>query len=465
MVWLPVSVALVCLCGAILLASFFASDATRNDFERFDDLRRLFLFFALFVGLCAVYVTLYSRPGNVPRRAILATTGAAAALLLASFPVGSKDVFGYAFFGKIWGVYHANPYVVTPADFPADPWQPFLQVRWRNQPVVYGPLFLWQSRPISVIAGDHLWAAIWLHKACATIVLLASLWIAQAILAHSVAETAAPGTWWLALLAWNPLLLFESASGAHNDVTMWFLLLCALWGWRTGRCTAALCVLALSFWYKWYGLLFVPAFLIDTWKQEGARTAVRRAAVWLAAAGIMGLLLLGPLPGSLPTVISGLLHPGAMRGIYPNELSPLLAAVFWPLRVVGLFETDLGFRLFDGIRVTLFAAAVIAILIRQWRAAPSFSTLTESCCLLAAAFFLLLITMLLPWHLLTVIGLAVLCRREPFLLAGVVLTVLGLLSYFLTFAVATLMLGVIVATLWMLRHSAGGWAQLSGRSS
>ena len=66
---------------------------------------------------------------------------------------------------------------------------------------------------------------------------------------------------------------------------------------------------------------------------------------------------------------------------------------------------------------------------------------------------MLLITQLWPWHLLSVIVLGVVCAREPFVLAAVALTVLALLSYFLTFAVATLMLGLVLGALWLLRHS------------
>ncbi len=45
-----VSGAIVGLCGGVLVASFATTDFARNDVERFDDLRRLFVFLALFAG-------------------------------------------------------------------------------------------------------------------------------------------------------------------------------------------------------------------------------------------------------------------------------------------------------------------------------------------------------------------------------------------------------------------------------
>jgi hypothetical protein len=94
---------------------------------------------------------------------------------------------------------------------------------------------------------------------------------------------------------------------------------------------------------------------------------------------------------------------------------------------------------------------VTLVLARQWRAPASFGALVESCCCVSAAFFMLLVTMLLPWHLLTVVVLAVLAGREPFVMAGVTLTLLALLSYLVTFAVATLMLLLPLSSIALLR--------------
>ncbi|MGD0949344.1 MAG: hypothetical protein ABSA52_18190 [Candidatus Binatia bacterium] len=444
---------LIALCGGILVASFLKSDWANNDFERFDDLRLLFLFFVLFVGLCWAYVTAYLQRQAVSRRALVATCVASAALLLVSFPVGSKDVFFYAFYGKVWGLYHANPYVATLADFPSDRWQPFVQSQWRDKPAIYGPLFLWQSWLVNAVAHEHLWLAVWLYKVWATLTLFVTLWVADAILHRTTSVTGVSASFGLLLLAWNPLFLFESAGSGHNEIGMLLLLLAALWCWRDGRFNVAFVVLVLSVWYKWYSIIFVPAFLIATLKDSGFRAAVRHGALCGAVTAIFGLVLLWPFPGSLLPAIDTLLHSGALRRIYPAELSPPLAALFWSLRASGLLNTDLGFHLFYAARIVLFGGTMVAIFIRQWRAATSLTALTESCCLVAAAFFLLLVTILPPWHLLLVVALAVISGREFFVLSAVVLTVLGLLSYFLTFAVATLMLGLILGALWLLRHS------------
>jgi hypothetical protein len=447
----PLAALNAAICAAILVASYLKTDWARNDFERFDDLRLTFSFFALFTGLCATYAAIYSERLWASRRLVLLGAAACAGALLASFPVGSKDVFAYSFFGKIWVQYGANPFTVAAAEFSDDPWQRYVVGLLRRPVSVYGPAFLWQSWPIAHVAGDELWLAALLHKGCATMWLAGTLWVAdRSLRADPSLAPAERARAWL-LLAWNPLFLFESAGSAHNDVAMVLLLLAAFWATRRAQWVTALSLLALSFWYKWYSLLFAPAFAIHLWKSAGARTTVRLL-LWSALiAVVMGLVLFAPFPGATATLVGQLLGAEKLQGIFPTELSPPLALLFWVLHAGGWFESEVGFRAFDLIRFALFAAVASLVFARQWRISPTPGSLPETCFLIGLCFCGLLITQLWPWHLLTVIACALVSGREPHLRVAVVLTLLALLSYFLTFAVATAMLTMIVASLWLMR--------------
>jgi len=59
---------------------------------------------------------------------------------------------------------------------------------------------------------------------------------------------------------------------------------------------------------------------------------------------------------------------------------------------------------------------------------------------------------LLPWHLLTAVAAAVLCSREPFLGLAAVLTVLALLSYFVTFAGAAVLMALVLGLFWLMER-------------
>jgi hypothetical protein len=431
-------------CGALLAASYLHSDWTTNDFERFNDLRLTGLFFALFLGWCGAYVALYAQRCTASRRLLWAGTLAAVTLLFASFPVGSKDVFAYSFLGRMWGFHHVNPYAVVPGAFADDAWSRFLS----GQPFsVYGPPFLWQTWLVNALAADSLWRAVALHKALSTAALLASV-----VLADWVLRCNQTGGRWMLLFAWNPLLLFESAGSAHNDAVMVALVLAMIGCCATHRLGAAATLLVLSVWYKWYSLIFLPPLLITTLQIAGPRALLRQVVVFLVVGAMLGGLFLLPLPGSMGAIIGEWLRPQKMRGIYPAELSPVLAGLFWSFRAVGLFERGVGFQLFDVIRFGLFGLATVAVLIRQWRAASPLSALIDSCCLLGIAAFALLITQLWPWHLETVIALGLVSGREPYAGLAVLVTVLGLLSYFLTFGVATVGVIAIAGSLWVLRR-------------
>jgi hypothetical protein len=453
--WVRIGSAVVVLCALIALASWLKTDLTRNDFERFDDLRLSFAFFALCAGLALTYVAAYTSQSPVSGRAIAWVTAGAIAALWSSFPVGSKDIFGYAFYGRILDHYHQSPYLAVPADFPNDAWSPFVQARWRTMPTAYGPLFLWQTAVVDALAGPSVWAAVWWHKVLAVGWLLLALWVSARLLHEHPASLRRRV---LVLLAWNPLLLFETAGNGHNDIAMVALVLLALWSWKSEQPEIALVALAASFCVKWYGLLFAPPFLVATYQMYGARRALRSAGAAAAFVALMGVVVLFALPGSLQPMLSGLLHPGALRGIYPSELSPPLAAIFWSLRAIGSFDTEWGQQLFDAIRIALFGMAVAAALIRQLRTPAPFPALVESCCVTGSAFFLLLITMLLPWHLMVVIALATVRAREPWLLWAVTLTLLGLASYFLTFPVAALAGAISALAIWSLR-----WIRVHGQ--
>ena len=61
----------------------------------------------------------------------------------------SRDVYSYAFYGRIAGVYHANPYIRTPLEFSGDPLWVFVGPKWVDTPAVYGPLWTMTSAVIA----------------------------------------------------------------------------------------------------------------------------------------------------------------------------------------------------------------------------------------------------------------------------------------------------------------------------
>ena len=137
------------------------------------------------------------------------------ALLLGLPLLFSRDVYSYAFYGRIAGVYGGNPYVQTPLDHPTDALWKFVGPIWVNTPAVYGPV--WSS-----LSG---WLSTWLRarpeahvEAYRMIALVASL-ATCAVIVWTVRRLW-PERTAFALVAFgaNPVVVFHAVASGHNDM-------------------------------------------------------------------------------------------------------------------------------------------------------------------------------------------------------------------------------------------------------
>ncbi len=126
----------------------------------------------------------------------------------------SRDVYSYAFYGRIASAHHANPYVATPADFPGDPLSALVGPKWRSTPAVYGPAFTVLSGGITkaVASVPNLIVAFRLLAAAAS---LATLLVVASLARRLRPERAAFAA---AALGLNPVVLFQSVGSGHNDL-------------------------------------------------------------------------------------------------------------------------------------------------------------------------------------------------------------------------------------------------------
>ena len=74
----------------------------------------------VFAAVAFVLVLLECRRGSISPRTVIGLAIAYHVALLLLPLLFSRDVYSYAYYGRIAATYHANPYVSTPADFPQD---------------------------------------------------------------------------------------------------------------------------------------------------------------------------------------------------------------------------------------------------------------------------------------------------------------------------------------------------------
>src|SRR5919204_4292771 len=126
----------------------------------------------------------------------------------------SRDVYSYTIYGRIQSLYHSNPYLAVPTAFRADPIFSLVGLGGRQTPPVYGPGFTMLPAAITrLFRGDV--ADVWAFKALA-----GAAGVALILVVARVATRAWPARapFAVALVAWNPVFLFNSVGSGHNDV-------------------------------------------------------------------------------------------------------------------------------------------------------------------------------------------------------------------------------------------------------
>ncbi|HEU5227646.1 MAG TPA: hypothetical protein VFU49_07525 [Ktedonobacteraceae bacterium] len=303
--------------------------------------KEVLLLFAAFVMLFAFYaLAVRILPKYITARYIFLST-LALGLVYAFLPIAtSQDIFSYAGYARLGVVYHLNPLTALPSAMPKDPIYPY--IFWINQPSAYGPVW-------AVITEFLQWITLTLGlKSIIGMVLplrllgllahLGSTWLIWSISGRLQAYNEAI-SWRRRLFAtlafgWNPLLLFEACSNAHNDVVVLFLILLALWALLPAKrggsynYLLAVALLALAACIKITFLLLFPGLLLYLWAQHPRRWQ----STILATLAYMGLFFILYAPFWQGGAVLYVLHinPGVTRDI--NSLYDSLVHFYFSLR-------------------------------------------------------------------------------------------------------------------------------------
>jgi hypothetical protein len=281
----------------------------------------------------------------------------------------SRDVYSYAFYGRIAGVYDANPYVQTPVEFGNDALWPFVGPKWVDTPAVYGPLFTTVSGGIAR-AFDTPAGQVETYRWLAAIASLATV----AVVAWA-SRRLRPGRAAFAVTAFglNPVVLFHSVASGHNDLLVALAVAGSFALMLRGRELPAVAVLALGALVKATAVL--PLVLVIVWcvaKQPPGRRA-RAVVTHLGLALAIGLAFAVPyLQPDDPTLgmlqlagHEGWLSPSVlMRKIFDflsfGTMGWLARVAFAVILVVAFVQLarDVGRRAGSGEQVEMLGAAI-----------------------------------------------------------------------------------------------------------
>ena len=299
--------------------------------------------------------------GRIPVRTVVLLTVGFHVIVLMLPLLFSRDVYSYAYYGRIVSTYGGNPYVLTPSDFPLNGLWHLTWPGWRETPSVYGPLFTWMSalmtrvikKPTEVVASFQLLAAL---ASLGTVAVVGRL--VQKVRPERAAFA-------IAMIGCNPIVVYHVVGGGHNDILVAFFVACAVSFLFARRELLAAISLALGMSVK--ASAVVPLVLLVVAIVANAPPERRRRVLAMYGAVIAGVWLALALPflqWTNPTL--GLMEvSGHDSWMAPGQLIVRIAS-----GVGGLIGGD-PFRepAATAARILLFTlslAAVIAIGHRIW---------------------------------------------------------------------------------------------------
>ena len=171
-------------------------------------------------GVCALYISRLPAESQRYRQVhIILWVGAIVAGLVLVFTPAmlSHDILVYASYSRLLANYHVNPYFVPLTAFPHDPYVPLNY--WAGAVSAYGPLWLGVCWLVGLLVGPQVAGYVLAFRLFALAIHLLNIWLVTRALRAMGASPRAI-TLGTLLYAWNPLVLFESGFGGHNDIFM-----------------------------------------------------------------------------------------------------------------------------------------------------------------------------------------------------------------------------------------------------
>jgi glycosyl transferase family 87 len=195
----------------------------------------------------------------------------------------SQDFYQYLFYGKIQAAHGANPFVVNPSIYWADPWFPW--IRWNAQPSVYGPAWILLAFGAVKVSGNHL-AVAFVTLKLAILAMDVAIMAAIVALAKDRQDPERVAGWGLLAYAWNPLVLISVPLAGSADVAVAAGFALALLAHRRGRPWLATVLLTFAALVKVYAVIGIVLYVALLVRQRGRRQAAGHAALAFGVAGL-----------------------------------------------------------------------------------------------------------------------------------------------------------------------------------
>jgi alpha-1,6-mannosyltransferase len=366
---------------------------------------------------------------------VLASAAAFGTVLLFLYPFDAADVFDNVMHGRLLAVYGANPFRQVAADFRGDPFSNY--VAWPRSTSAYGPGWELVAGAAARLAGDGIVANVVAFKLVGGLFLTGCTAIVAALLRRRAPQRALAGT---LLIAWNPLILYETLGQGHNDVAMAFWILLSIWWLARGRRVRSVLALVVGVLFKFVPLLLLPAAVLVALRSlRGTAARLRFVALTSAAAAVLVVLAYAPFWHGPET-----LGVERRRGLYTSSFPAVVIALLQPSLEEGQATSHVS--LAAGIATALLALQQGVLAGR----APSWQSLARAAFMVLTIYLLFACLWFQQWY--AVWPLAIVPLLPP-----------GLPSWWAnSFGLAVLLKPLVFEPIWLWTHPAPdrSWLEL-----
>ena len=219
-------------------------------------------------------IVAWRRGARVPLYLLLGGAVVLHLIVLFAPPPQSQDLYQYLFYGRMQAAHGANPYLLRPRTFWADPWFPW--AKWHTQTSVYGPLWMYTTWGVAKLAGNSMVLAMIQLKLIILAIDLTvmGLLLSQARHGKEGADAAGLG---LLMFAWNPLVLISVPLAGSADIAVAAAFLGAVLARRRGRTGLATFLFAVASLIKVYAIIGLALHLVLVFRERGRREATNHA--------------------------------------------------------------------------------------------------------------------------------------------------------------------------------------------
>lgn len=215
------------------------------------------IFIMLVFLLFSVYflITRYFYSNKINLNQIKKTLFLSCIILFFSYPtVGSYDIFNYTTTSKVLFEYRENPYIVMPIEFTNEKFLNYTHAT--NKTALYGPFWLILTGVPYLLSSWNFIIMLFSFK-----LLMAVFYFLSLLLIRKTTNNNLP----VVFFGLNPLVLFETFVGGHNDIVMMFFVLLSFYLLAKSRFISSGLFLFLSFLIKFATIFLIPVYIYVFW--------------------------------------------------------------------------------------------------------------------------------------------------------------------------------------------------------